>query len=177
MPTDTSDAKRHYEITKQRVQTELKEQQRTALIKKKSYRMINAIALLFDRYFLDPVIGLFFPGFGDVLSGVLVIPFIYFSLVHVRSVQLTVAVVYNVMKDVLIGCIPFFVGYVIDAFHKSYSANMELIDGYINNDAEIIRKVNRKAVVSAIFIVLAMAAVYFMIKLTILMWEKLFALF
>ena len=59
----------------------------------------------------------------------------------------------------------------------SYSANMELIDGYINNDAEIIRKVNRKAVVSAIFIVLAMAAVYFMIKLTILMWEKLFALF
>ena len=55
MPTDTSDAKRHYEITKQRVQTELKEQQRTALIKKKSYRMINAIALLFDRYFLDPV--------------------------------------------------------------------------------------------------------------------------
>ena len=54
---------------------------------------------------------------------------------------------------------------------------MELIDGYINNDAEIIRKVNRKAVVSAIFIVLAMAAVYFMIKLTILMWEKLFALF
>ena len=139
--------------------------------------MINAIALLFDRYFLDPVIGLFFPGFGDVLSGVLVIPFIYFSLVHVRSVQLTVAVVYNVMKDVLIGCIPFFVGDVIDTFHKSYSANMELIDGYINNDAEIIRKVNRKAVVSAIFIVLAMAAVYFMIKLTILMWEKLFALF
>ena len=66
MPTDTSDAKRHYEITKQRVQAELKEQQRTALIKKKSYRMINAIALLFDRYFLDPVIGLFFPGFGDV---------------------------------------------------------------------------------------------------------------
>ena len=112
-----------------------------------------------------------------VFGVVSVIPFIYFSLVHVRSVQLTVAVVYNVMKDVLIGCIPFFVGDVIDAFHKSYSANMELIDGYINNDAEIIRKVNRKAVVSAIFIVLAMAAVYFMIKLTILMWEKLFALF
>ena len=59
-------------------------------------------------------------GVGDVLTSALALPFIYFALVQVRSIPLTLAVICNVLKDALLGSIPFFIGDIIDVFNRSY---------------------------------------------------------
>lgn len=74
-----------------------------------SYNMVRGVAKWMDRYYLDPILGLI-PGFGDVISPFFVVPFIYVSIFKVRSVPLTLAVIYNVLIDVLIGLIPFYIG-------------------------------------------------------------------
>ena len=82
-----------------------------------SYRIMVKTAKYMDQYYLDPLIGLIPGGVGDVLSSSLAMPFIYYSLCVVRSIPLTLAVIYNVLLDVLIGAIPF-VGNVLDIFKR-----------------------------------------------------------
>lgn len=81
--------------------------------KSRSYRLISAMATAMDRYCLDPAIGLV-PCVGDVLGSVFALSFIYVSLFKVRSVALTLAVVYYNLIDILLGLLPFWVGNVID---------------------------------------------------------------
>ena len=44
--------------------------------------------------------------------------------------------------DVLIGAIPLYIGDVLDVFKRSYVENLRLVTGYIEDDKEIINKVN-----------------------------------
>lgn len=104
---------------------------------------------------------------GDALSSILVIPFVYFALVYVHSIPLTLAVIANSLKDALLGSIPFYIGDVIDIFYKSNVKNLKLITGYINDDKEIIHKVDKMAFWSVVLIIILCVLIYFMVKFAI----------
>lgn len=127
-----------------------------------SYRATQAIAKYMDQYFLDPIIGFFVPGFGDVLTSVLVLPFIYVSLFKIRSLPLTLAVIFNVLKDMAFGLIPV-VGDLVDAINRGYRQNCRLIVGFVEDDKEIISKVNRKAFWMLVLIVVFALVIYLLV--------------
>lgn len=133
----------------------------------KSYRMTERIARLMDKYYLDAVLGFLLEGFGDLLTQLLTLPYIYVSAVKIRSVPLTLAVIYNALCDIAMGLIPFYIGDVIDVFNKSFVQNFKLIVGFVEGDKKIISEVNRKAVRMAVLIVMLCVIIYFLVLLTI----------
>ncbi len=70
----------------------------------------------------------------------------------------------DILMDVLIGAIPFYIGDVLDVFKRSYVENLKLITGYIEDDKEIINKVNKKAFWTAVFIVVLCWLIYVVIS-------------
>lgn len=161
------DKKRELALAKEQERVALKEAKRNELMNQPIYRMMDKTAKWMDKYFLDPIIGLFLPGIGDALSSVLAFPYIYYSLFVIKSIPLTLAVIFNILKDILLGSIPFHIGDIIDFFNRSYVANLRLITGFINDDKEIISQVNRKAIWTAIGIFLICFAIYGVIKLAL----------
>lgn len=141
-----------------------KERKRQKLEGSFSYRTVCWISKVFDDWYLDGIIGLF-QGVGDLANTVLALPFVYVSLVKIRSIPLTLACVANILVDSLVGMIPFWVGNICDFFIKSYRKNMRLIIGYVEDDKEIIAEVNRKAVWMAILIIIICLLIYWAIVL------------
>ena len=119
-----------------------------------SYRFMQATARVMDRYCLDPIIGFLLPGYGDVVTALLVAPFLYVSAVKVRSLPLTLAMLCNVLLDVLVGLLPFFVGTILDFVSKSYTKNVRLVEGFVAGEKEVISQVNRKVLLLALMVVL-----------------------
>lgn len=161
-----------------------KEMRRMEIEMSSSYRMVQGIAKFMDKYLLDPIIGFFVPGIGDILSSVLVLPFIHVSLFKIKSVPLTLAVIYNVLIDVLIGLIPFYIGDIIDVFNKAYLKNARLITGFVEDDKEVISEVNRKAAWMGFMILVLCVLIYFMVLLVMKLmdwlgglWDSLVAYF
>ena len=156
-----------------------KEVRKQRLLESQSYRMMKKVALYMDQYYLDGVAGLVPGGLGDMAASALALVHVYFSLYKLRSIPLTLAVLNNAMRDVLMGMLPFFVGDVIDFFNKSHSKNMKLIDGYINNDPLVVHALHRKAWQSAAVLVLLIVAiagmVWFLIWLTKTLGTALFS--
>lgn len=149
-----------------------------------SYQMAHSIAKWMDQYWLDPIIGFVVPGFGDMITSFFVAPFIYVSAFKVRSLPLTLAVIYNIMIDVLIGLIPFYIGAVCDIFTKAYVKNARLITGFVEDDEEIIKEVNGKAVWMGVMIGVLCFLIYLMVQLIIKIaewagtaWDWLISLF
>ena len=141
---------------------------RKARLKQKaSYRILKKSADVMDRYYLDGIIGLLPQGIGDVLSTVLALPFIYFSAFLVRSLPLTLAVIYNILVDLMVGLFPFFLGDIIDFFNKSYVQNTRLITGFVEEDKAVVTEVNRKALRTGALIVLLCVAIYLLFRLLI----------
>lgn len=126
-----------------------------------------------DQYYLDGFAGLVPGGVGDMASSFFALVHVYFCMFRLRSVPLTLAVLNNVLRDVLMGMLPFFIGSVIDFLNKAHARNMKLIDGYINDDPEIVREVRRKAWWSALAIVLTIAAIAGMAWLLVWLAQKL----
>ena len=87
----------------------------------KAYQTMNGLTRYMDRYYLDALIGII-PGWGDAIALLSVVPFVYFSSRVIKSIPLTLAVLNNALRDVLMGMIPFFVGDVIDFFRAWQSA-------------------------------------------------------
>lgn len=131
------------------------------------FKTMNSIARYMDRYYLDGFIGLI-PGVGDVLSALCALPFAYFSLFIVRSVPLTLAVLCNALLDVLVGMIPFFVGNVLDFIYRSNTRNLKMIIGYVNGDRTVVRDVKRKALWSAVTIIVLIGMI---VLLVMLLWK------
>lgn len=161
-----------------------KEMRRMEIEMSSSYRMVQGIAKFMDKYLLDPIIGFFVPGIGDILSSVLVLPFIHVSLFKIKSVPLTLAVIYNVLIDVLIGLIPFYIGDIIDVFNRAYLKNARLITGFVEDDKEVISEVNRKAAWMGFMILVLCVLIYFMVLLVMklmdwlgVLWDSLVAYF
>lgn len=177
MNFEREDRQRETALAKEQERQAEKEAKREALMSTTSYRIMDKTAKYMDKYFLDPIIGLIPGGVGDVLSSFLAIPFIYFALVQVKSIPLTLAVICNVLKDALLGSIPFFIGDIIDVFNRSYVANLRLITGYVNDDKSVIHEVNRKATWSAIFIVILCVLIYFIVKWAIELGNWIVSLF
>lgn len=177
MNFEREDRQRETALAKEQERQAEKEAKREALMSTTSYRIMDKTARYMDKYFLDPIIGLIPGGVGDVLSSFLAIPFIYFALVQVKSIPLTLAVICNVLKDALLGSIPFFIGDIIDVFNRSYVANLRLITGYVNDDKGVIHEVNRKATWSAIFIVILCVLIYFIVKRAIELGNWIVSLF
>lgn len=177
MNFEREDQQRETALAKEQERQAEKEAKREALMTTTSYRIMDTTAKYMDKYFLDPIIGLIPGGIGDVLSSFLALPFIYFALVQVKSIPLTLAVICNVLKDALLGSIPFFIGDIIDVFNRSYVANLRLITGYVNDDKTVIHEVNRKATWSAIFIVILCVLIYFIVKWAIELGNWIVSLF
>lgn len=177
MNFEREDQQREIALAKEQERQAEKEAKREALMTTTSYRIMDTTAKYMDKYFLDPIIGLIPGGIGDVLSSFLALPFIYFALVQVKSIPLTLAVICNVLKDALLGSIPFFIGDIIDVFNRSYVANLRLITGYVNDDKAVIHEVNRKATWSAIFIVILCVLIYFIVKWAIELGNWIVSLF
>lgn len=103
----------------------------------KSYQLAERITRLMDKYYLDAVLGFLLEGFGDLFTQLLTLPYIYVSAVKIRSVPLTLAVIYNALCDIAMGLIPFYVGDVIDVFNKSFVRNFKLIVGFVEGDKRL----------------------------------------
>ena len=127
-----------------------------------SYKLVHAIALWMDRRLLDPLIGLVLPGFGDALTSVLAVPYLYLSIVKLKSIPLTLAIVCNILLDVLIGLIPY-IGVVGDVFKRAFTRNAAMIKGYVEGDRAIMQEIDRKAVGMAFLIVILCGLIYAMV--------------
>ena len=163
MNFEREDLKRNAALAKEQERVEKKQAKREQMMNRSSYRMMVKTAKYMDKYYLDPLIGLIPGGVGDTISSLLAFPFIYYSLCVVKSIPLTLAVIYNILIDVMLGAIPV-IGNVFDIFKRSYVDNLKLITGYIEDDKEIINKVNKKAFWTAVFIVVLCWLIYVVIS-------------
>ena len=141
---------------------EKRELRRRRLMGNKAYQAMNYLTRYMDRYYMDAIIGII-PGWGDAIMLLCVVPFVYFSLRVVKSIPLTLAVLNNALRDVLMGMIPFYVGDVIDFFHRANIQNMQMIQGFVDGDEIIIRQVNRRAWQSAIVLIVLLLLIALMI--------------
>lgn len=168
-------------IEKEEARRRKKEQKRQELETDSSYRMVKGIATVMDKFFLDPIIGFFLPAVGDILTSVMTLPSIMVALFKVRSIPLTLAIIYNMLVDMLLGLIPFWIGDILDAFNRSYMKNYKLIVGFVEDDKEVIHEVNRKAVFTGICILVFCLLIYWLTKLVIYVttsvWEWIQGLF
>ncbi|MBR6827248.1 MAG: DUF4112 domain-containing protein [Prevotella sp.] len=135
---------------------------RKRLMENKVYQAMGSVTRYMDRYYLDALMG-FVPGWGDAFALLSVVPFVYFSSRVIRSIPLTLAVLNNALRDVLMGMIPFFVGDIIDFFHRANIQNMEMIQGFVDGDETVIRQVNQRAWQSAVVLVVLLLLIGLMI--------------
>lgn len=143
-----------------------KEQRRMEIEQSSSYKATKNIAKWMDTFFLDPILGLI-PGIGDTLPTVFVIPFIYVAACKVRSLPLTLAIIFNALRDMAIGLIPFWIGNILDFFNRSYKANFKLIVGFVEDDKEVIHEVNRKAAWTGFMIIVFCVIIYYLVKFVV----------
>ena len=136
------------------------------LKKSKAFWLISMITKWADKYFLDALLG-FIPSVGDLVSSVFGLPFIYVSLVKLKSIPLTLAIIYNYLVDILLGSIPFFIGDAIDFFSKAHVKNLNLITRYVEGDKKTIRQVRSKALLTGILILVLCIIIYFVFRLLI----------
>ena len=148
------------------------------LEKSRSYKWLQEIADVMDRYYIDAALGFAIPGgIGDAVAAVVSVAYIAFSMFKVRSVPLTLAIINNTLRDILLGMIPFYIGDVIDVLHKSNLQNMNLIRGFVDGDEATIRTVNKKAAWSAAVVVVLCALIFLMVKVLISIGTAFFSQF
>ena len=141
---------------------EKRQLQRQRLMGNKAYQTMQGLTRYMDRYYLDALIGVI-PGWGDAIALLSAVPFVYFSARVIKSTPLTLAVLNNALRDVLMGMIPFFVGDIIDLFHRANIQNMQMIQGFVDGDEAIIRQVNQRAFQSAIVLAVLLLLIALMI--------------
>ena len=152
-----------------------REVRRRLLMANKVYRTMGFLTRYMDRYYLDAIIGII-PGWGDAIALLCVVPFVYFSSRVIKSIPLTLAVLNNALRDVLMGMIPFFVGDIIDIFHRANIQNMQMIQGFVDGDETVIRQVNQRAWQSAIVLIILLLLIALMIWVLISFGSYLYSL-
>jgi hypothetical protein len=125
----------------------------------RTYAQMERLQMLMDQYYLDGVMGLLPYGIGDVIAALFSMIYIYFAATKVKSIPLTLAIINNSLRDILLGMIPFYIGDVIDFFHRANKQNMILIRGFVDDDKDTVKEVNRKATQSAIWIFIFILAI------------------
>lgn len=140
-----------------------KQEKREKLEKDPAYVACAKISKVMDKYMLDPILGLI-PGVGDFVTQVLTLPFIYVAATKIKSLPLTLAIIFNTLTDMLVGAIPL-LGDLIDFFHRSHNKNYRLLSGFIEDDKEIKHEVNKKAIFCAIGIAILIYLIYLVMTL------------
>ena len=130
-------------------------QRRQRLMDNKAYQTMEGLTRYMDRYYLDALIGV---------------------IRVIKSLPLTLAVLNNALRDVLLGMIPFFVGDIIDIFHRANTQNMQMIQGFVDGDEAIIKQVNQRAWQSAIVLFVLFLLIALMIWLLISFGSYLYSL-
>ncbi|MBQ9204723.1 MAG: DUF4112 domain-containing protein [Prevotella sp.] len=154
---------------------EKRQLQRQRLMGNKAYQTVQGLTRYMDRYYLDALIGVI-PGWGDAIALISVVPFVYFSLKVIKSLPLTLAVLNNALRDVLLGMIPFFVGDIIDIFHRANVKNLEMIQGFVDGDETIVKQVNQRAWQSAMVLLMLLLLIALMIWLLVSFGSYLYSL-
>ncbi|MCQ2235138.1 MAG: DUF4112 domain-containing protein [Paludibacteraceae bacterium] len=149
-----------------------KEAKRQALLADPLFTTISTIHKVMDTYMIDPILGLF-PGIGDLLSSLCALPFLYFALFKVKSISLTLACLFNIIIDALIGFIPI-IGDICDIFHRSYKKNMELIVKYVNDDEKGIKETRNKSLMMGVFAIVFVGLLYLLVKILINVFHQFF---
>ena len=80
-----------------------------------------------------------------------------------RSSESLLAVINNALRDILLGMIPFFVGDIIDIFHRANIQNMQMIQGFVDGDEAVIKQVNQRAWQSAVVLIILLLLIAVMI--------------
>lgn len=177
LTTSQQEIQQQAAIDKELERQRIKEERRRALEEDLDYRLVKSIKTVMDDWFLDPVIGFFFPAVGDMLTSICALPFLWIALVRIKSIPLTLACIYNTMIDVILGLIPFYIGDILDAFNKSYKKNYRLIVGFVEDDKNVIHEVNNKAIRTAIIIVIFAIIIYYLVKWSIALMSFIWSLF
>ena len=154
---------------------EKRRQRRQRLMDNKAYQTMEGLTRYMDRYYLDALIGII-PGWGDAIALLCVVPFVYFSSRVIKSIPLTLAVLNNALRDVLLGMVPFFVGDIIDIFHRANTQNMRMIQGFVDGDEKVIKQVSQRAWQSAIVLFVLLLLIALMIWLLISFGSYLYSL-
>lgn len=123
---------------------EQEENQTDALTSSTSFKFVY-YAKRYDDLFLDPIVGFFIPGFGDLLSSVTILPALYVAFFKLHSIKLVIAILTAAATDVLCGTVPI-LGDLIDTFYKSNKIACRLIVGYVEEDKDIMLEINKRAV-------------------------------
>lgn len=82
----------------------------------------------------------------------------------------------HALRDVLLGMISFFVGDVIDIFHRANKKNMAMIQGFVDGDETIIKQVNQRAWQSAIILINLLLLIALMIRALVSFGSYLYSL-
>ena len=101
---------------------------------------------------MNPLIVLEMTGFGDAMPSDFEETNLYQIIVKLKSIPLTLAIVCNILLDVLIVIIHY-IGVVGDVFKRAFTRNAALIKGYVEGDKAIMQEIDRKAVGMAFLIV------------------------
>lgn len=144
-----------------------------AIAHSRSYHLSKQLSLYLDDYYLDGVIGLI-PIVGQFVSQLFNVVFIYVALIKLRSIRLTLVVIFNGLVDIAIGLIPL-LGPVLDFWNKSYKRNFELIEGFIAGNSQVVQQVNRQASIAAIGLVLTGVAIFYLTVWSIELLQYLYA--
>ena len=131
--------------------------EKEALKKSRLYQQIVTLTRLTDTYQLDAILGLIPGGIGDFLAAFFALAHIFFGAFKLRSIPLTLALLNNMLCDVLLGLLPFYIGNVIDFLYRSNQKNMILIDGFLNDDPFKARQAAITLVVLVLLIALMIA--------------------
>lgn len=163
---------RHPNARPSKMNQDEKSIQYEAIASSRTYQAIQTITTWMDTYYIDPILGFFFPGFGDMVTALFALPCFYISILKLRSFPLTLALAYNILFDVFVGMIPAYIGDLFDTFNRAHVKNLRLIKGYVEQDKSIISEVNRKAIYFAIliFIMLSLITLLVLFLVQIVAW-------
>lgn len=87
---------------------------------------VRKLAITLDRYLVDPILGLFLPGAGDIVSSVVGLYTVAIALRRKTSPVVIARMLLNLGLDALIGVVPL-VGDLFDFGFKANQRNVELL--------------------------------------------------
>ena len=141
------------------------EKEQENLVESSSFNMV-LLAKKYDDFFLDPIIGFFLPGFGDFISSLAALPALHVAMFKLRSVRLSIAILYITILDVLCGVIPI-AGDIVDAFYKSNKKACRWIVGYVEEDSETISEINKASIWGVIILAILGFIIYALYSLIV----------
>lgn len=87
---------------------------------------VERLAHLMDRRYIDPVMGFFLPGVGDVLGAAIGLYSVYLARKLGYSKVILARMIINLSVDSLVGSVPV-LGSVFDLFNKAHLRNLALL--------------------------------------------------